>query len=176
MSLYLIEQAAVPWCVTQNGPDGFRVEQGGQLAADIGLLAAKISRSPEQTGSLVTFRATQSSNAPDAKVTPAYDAIEPGSHSLNYLIQNYGTQAVPCAVRTQLDYRTTVGEGEWKNLRPAVRPVRLIHPFEQLQGKYLIRIAAGREYRLTVEVGAEHDDFPPNNRKVFRFVRQNDIR
>lgn len=176
MALYLIEQAAAPWCVTQSDSDGSEVEQGGQLAADIGLLAAKISRSPEKNGSLVTFRARQSSNARDAEVTPAYDAIEPGSHSLNYLVQNYGTQAVQCAVRTQLDYRITVGKGEWKSLRPAVRPIRSIRPFEQLPGKYLIRITAGREYRLTVEVGAERDDFLPNNRKVFRFVGQSDIR
>lgn len=175
MALYLIEQAAAPWCVTRSESEGSGIEKGGQLPADIGLLAAKISKAPEQTGSLVTFRATQSSNERDAEITPAYDAVEPGSQSLNYWIQNYGTRAVPCAVRSHLEYRSQGSAGPWKSQRPSIRRVRSIQPLERLPGKYSFRIAAGREYRLTLEVGAERDDFPPNNRKVFRFIGQSGV-
>jgi hypothetical protein len=170
MAVYLIEQAAAPWCVTRE--DGSGTEQGGQLPADVGVLAAKISKIPEQNGSIVTFRATQSSNARDATVTPAYDAVEPGSQSLNYWIQNYGTRAVPCAVRTRLEYRNAGDNGSWRSQRPSIRRVRSIRPLEKISGKYSMRISADREYRLTVEVAAERDDFLPNNRKVFRFVGQ----
>lgn len=175
MALYLIEQAAAPWCVTRSESEASGVEQGGQLAADIGLLAAKISKSPDQTGSIVTFRATQSSNERDAKLTPAYDAIEPGSQSLNYWIQNYGTREVPCAVRSHLEYRNQGATAPWKSIRPSIQRVRSIQPLERIPGNYRIRIAAGREYRLTLEVAAERDDFLPNNRKVFRFVGENDV-
>ena len=175
MALYLIEQAAAPWCVTRNESDGSGFEQGGQLAADIGLLAAKISKAPEQAGSLVTFRATQSANTPDAEVTPAYDAIEPGSYSVNYWIQNYGTRSVPCDVRVQLEYRSDDESSQWRSVRPTTRRFRSINPLERQAGSYSIRIAANREYKVTLEVAAERDDFLPNNRKVFRFVGQTGV-
>lgn len=176
MAIYLIEQAAAPWCVTKVDSDSTEFEQGGQLSADVGLLAAKISKTPDRAGSLVTHRATQSSNKPDAIVTPAYDAVEPGSHAVDYWIQNYGTRSVPCAVRIQLEYRTTGSSGQWRSQRPSVRRLRSIRPLERQSGKYSVRIAEGREYRVTVEVAAERDDFIQNNWKVFRFVGQKQVR
>ena len=176
MAVYLIEQAAAPWCVTRTDTDGTQraggsgVEQGGQLAADLGLLSAKISTAADRAGSLVTNRATQSSNERDADLTPAFDAIKPGSHSINYWIQNYGTKAVPCAVRVQIEYRATGGSAPWRSQRPSTRRVRSIRPLERQAGKYSIRVAAGREYRVTIEIAGERDEFPDNNRKVFRFV------